>query len=179
MNILPLRAKPFFLWLVRHTTYPDTGYGKFGNNGMRRDKNPLRILSLQRWLKNSTISNITEGDPSAKPQDDKTWRSVFATALFLRITHYLMFIFKQKRDNQDHGPRCLFTTNVVCLNACLFLFCKLVFANAAFRAFPIIRQILKQSAGRNALVRITHCLVINIAANFTTPFCHFYTPILF
>ena len=42
---------------------------------------------------------------------------------------------------------------------------KLALRHFAFRAFPILRKILKCSARRNALCRVAHCRVVNVFAN--------------
>lgn len=52
---------------------------------------------------------------------------------------------------------------------------KFVFANKTYWALPIVGQILKSRAGRNAIVSIAYCRIINIIARNTSEFRHINT----
>ena len=50
---------------------------------------------------------------------------------------------------------------------------KFLFAGPAFRADPILRQILERRAGFNAVIRISGCRIVNVTAQCTSVFDHY------
>lgn len=55
---------------------------------------------------------------------------------------------------------------------------KHILSSAAIRAFPIVWQLFKRSADRNAILRITYRWIINITADSAFPFLHRRTSVL-
>lgn len=57
-------------------------------------------------------------------------------------------------------------------NTALFHYLKYILTQSADRTYPVIRDVFKGSARRDAAVRITHLRIINIAARAALIFFH-------